>query len=67
MNYFAIFVINLPMDIIIGTTVLAIAICLVIILAIWGHISIEKIARGGYRSARETVKDITVAGKNSQK
>ena len=55
------------MDIIIGTTVLAIAICLVIILAIWSHISIEKNARGGYRSARETVKDITVAGKNSQK
>jgi len=55
------------MDIIIGTIILIIAVCLVIILAIWGHMSIEKIAHGGYRSARETVKDITVAGKNSQK
>jgi hypothetical protein len=55
------------MDIIIGTIILFVAVCLVVILAIWGHISIEKIARGGYRSARETVKDITIAGKNTPK
>ena len=55
------------MDIMIGTIIIIVAVCLVVSLAIWGHLSIEKIARGGYRSARETVKDITVARKNTPK
>lgn len=45
-------------EIITGIVVVAVSLSLVISLAVWARKSINRIAESGYRTARETLKDL---------